>query len=718
MPDSHVLKLSYPEADVALLTFDDPERGANIFSQGVLAELAARLDELQARDDLAGLILASNKPGIYIAGADLNEFVQSVGQPAEKTVELCGHGRKLFQRLSETPFVTVAAIDGVCVGGGAEMACWCDHRLMTTSSRSQIGFPEVKIGLYPGWGGTVRAPRLVGLANAVELVTSGDSIGGAAAVDMELAWDCVAPERLIEAALRLVRQESASRAYLQRRQTRQGGVSLTDVELTFLGATSSAYIAGKTKGQYPAPLAALESMLETAGLDADAAGEQEAAGMADLFGSPVNRALLNVFFLSDRNKKDEGVAADVAPAQAIQSAGVIGAGIMGQGIAAACVRRGVPTALADVSAEVAAKASAAVLQEVAYEKTVKRATVEKMAERAPLIRGTTSDVEIAGSDVVIEAIIENLDAKRELYARIEPLLPESALLGSNTSTIPIARLAESLARPERFLGLHFFNPVRRMQLVEVIRGPATGDAAVAEAVAFAKQIGKSPVVVEDGPGFLVNRILLFYMNEALELLMEGVPPQDIERAAKRFGMPMGPLTLYDVVGLDTALYAGRVLFEAYPDRINPSPLLAALVKAKRLGQKSGAGFFRYAPGKDKGTPDPDFATMLDKYRDGEKKQSREELENRLMLPMLLEATRVVADGVARDVRDVDLAMILGVGFPPFRGGLFFWGDALGADEVLRRLEPYAELGPRMQPTELLRKVAADGGKFYDLARDA
>lgn len=712
MSESQVLQLTFPEPDVALLTFSDPNRGANILSQRVLDELSGRLDELEQRDDLAGLILASDKPGIFIAGADLTEFAQSVGQPAEKTVELCRKGQTLFQRLCQTPFVTVAAIDGVCVGGGAEVACWCDHRILSNSPKAQIGFPEVKLGLYPGWGGTVRSTRIVGLANAVELVTGGDSIDGAAAVNMGLAWDCVPSEQLLASAMQLVRHESASREFECRREAWRGGVKLTDTELMFLGATASAYITGKTKGQYPAPLAALEMMLEAAGLDAEAACVMEAEGMGALFGSPINRALLNVFFLSDRNKKDAGVAASGVETRPVASVGVIGAGIMGQGIASACVRRDVRVAITDARADAIGAAAASVLEEASYDKQAKHATVERMSEKATLINPTTSDAEIAACDLVIEAIIENADAKRELYARIEPLLPETALLASNTSTIPIAKLAESLARPDRFLGVHFFNPVRKMPLVEVIRGPATSDEAVVEAVAFAKRIGKSPVVVNDCPGFLVNRLLVFYMNEALELLLEGVPPQDVERAAKRFGMPMGPLTLYDVVGLDTAFYAGKVMYEAFPDRINPSLILSALVKAKRLGQKTGAGFFRYKDAKSKGEPDPDFIALLDKYRTGEVKKSREEIENRLMLPMLLEATRALAEGVARDARDIDLAMIYGVGFPPFRGGPLFWADALGADEVLRRLEPFAELGPRMQPTPLLEEIAKTGGSFY------
>ena len=707
-----VVQLTLPNPTTALLTLNDANKGANILSQSVLAELAEHLDSLQTRSDLSGLVIASAKPGIFIAGADLREFAASLDFRPEQTEELCQRGRMLFQRLSQLPFVTVAAIDGICVGGGAELAIWCDHRIMADNPATQFGFPEVKLGLYPGWGGTARTTRIAGLANAVELVTGGESISGKMAQQMGLAWDVVPSSQLLSAAFRLVEIEKKSQQYLEKRKTWSEGVHYSSAEMEFLAATANAFIQGQTKGQYPAPVAALEVMLEAAADDIETACEKEARGMAKLFGTPINRALINVFFLGDRNKKDSGVGGE-SSSKPVARVAVVGAGIMGQGIAAACIKKDVQVLLADAATEALAKGVRAVLEEASYDKEVRGPDANKMARLSPLLNQSHADAETASADLLIEAIVENLDAKRQLYARLEPLLSPQALLASNTSTIPIAKLAEKLARPERFCGIHFFNPVRRMQLVEIIRGPRSSDETIASAVAFAKKIGKSPVVVNDGPGFLVNRLLFPYMNEAIALLLEGVPARHVEKAAKEFGMPMGPLTLYDVVGLDTALYAGRVMYEAFPDRVEAAPLVPAMVKSGRLGQKNGRGFYLYSGKSDKGEPDAEFEKLLDQYRSAPKKLSPEETTARLFLPMLVEAIRALDEGIARDVRDVDLALIYGLGFPPFRGGLFFWADTVGAKKLVDMLTPLQGLGKRYEIPERLKSMAAQGGKFYE-----
>lgn len=713
MADSPTIQLSMLEPDVAALTLDAPGKGANVLSQSVLAELDAHLTALEKRKDLAGLVVRSAKPGIFIAGADLREFAAAKNPTREQTIEVATRGRKLFERLSKCLFVTLAAIDGVCVGGGAELAIWCDRRIMTTSPKSQYGFPEVKLGMFPGWGGTARTPRVVGLGNAVELVTGGESIDGRTAMQMGLISDLVPSERLEAAAIALVRAEQKSKAYLADREQWSRPLEIDETELGFLGATASAYIQQQTKGHYPAPLAALEVMLGSATLDVDAAGQAEAEGFAGLFGTPINRALINVFFLSDRNKKDTGVESTEARPRDIKSVGVFGAGIMGAGISAAVVKREVPITLTDAAPQALAGGVQKILEEVAYNKHTKGADPQRMLKFAPLVNATTVDAEFKNCDLVIEAIVENPKVKAELYQRIEPLMDEHAILASNTSAISIGRLAEKLKRPERFCGIHFFNPVRKMPLVEVIRGPKTNDATIATAVAFAKAIGKSPIVVEDGPGFLVNRLLLPYMNEALELMLDGVEIKAIESAAKGFGMPMGPITLYDVVGLDTAYYAGQVMHEAFPDRIGDSPLLAAMVKAGRLGQKAGVGFFAYKDKKEgRGTPDPKLADVLKPLVRGQTKLGEQQIVERLFLPMVLEATRILAEHKVRDPRDVDLGLIYGIGFPPFKGGLLFWGDTLGAGKIIEMLKPYESLGPRYQPTPMLKEMAKDKRGFY------
>jgi len=713
---------TFPEDDIAVLTFDAPDSSANVLSRDVMEELERHLDAFDDRQGMAGLVIRSAKPGMFIAGADLKEFAAWLDAPAEEVAGYCRRGQQLFGRLSICSYVTVAAIDGLCVGGGAELAVWCDRRIMSSDEKTALGFPEVKLGLFPGWGGTARTPRMVGLANGVELVTSGETIDARAAALMGLAQDVIpggekVEDELVAAAIRMIRAEITSGQFLRDRQLWSAPIAVDDTELAFLGATASAYIQQQTKGHYPAPLAALELMLEAAGVDLKAACQMEAEAFPKLFGTPINRALLNVFFLRDRNKKDSGITADIKPVE-IDAAGVVGAGVMGQGIAAANVKRGIPVALLDSSVEALARGTQGVLNEVSYNKKIKGPDVERAVELAPLVNGTLSDAELCHSDIVIEAIFEDRDAKQQLFGRLEPQLAESALLCSNTSTIPITQLASKLGHPERFCGLHFFNPVRKMPLVEVIRGAKTSDETIASAVAYAKRLGKSPIVMNDGPGFLVNRLLLPYMNEAALLLCEGASIGEIERAAKTFGMPMGPFTLYDVVGLDVAVHAGRVMAEAFPDRVVPAQLLPMMVDAGRLGQKVGKGFFDYAPAKGgrppRGTDSPEVAELVEKCRtNGQRKFTSEELTDRLFLPMLLEGTRVLEDGLVRDVRDVDLALIFGIGFPPFRGGLFFWADQVGTANIVEQLEPYAQLGKRYEPTAMLKKLAAANAKFYD-----
>jgi 3-hydroxyacyl-CoA dehydrogenase/enoyl-CoA hydratase/3-hydroxybutyryl-CoA epimerase/3-hydroxyacyl-CoA dehydrogenase/enoyl-CoA hydratase/3-hydroxybutyryl-CoA epimerase/enoyl-CoA isomerase len=549
------------------------------------------------------------------------------------------------------------------------------------------------------------------LANALEMITTGENVDPRAALVMGLVSDVVPPDKLLASAIGVVRAEQKTKQYVRDRERLLGPIAVEPTELGFLAATASAMIQQETKGQYPAPVAALELLLETCGLPAEEALVREAEGMAELFGTPVNAALINVFFLIDHNKRDTGLDKAVQAAT-IKSAAVLGSGIMGGGIAGATLKSEIPVALTDANAEALAKGAKLLLEEAAYNKKLKGPDVAKTLKLAPLLAVTHRLEEIAAADLVIEAIIEKEDAKKQLYAKLEPMMGEKAILASNTSTIPITRLAADLKRPERFCGLHFFNPVRRMKLVEVIRGAKTSDETVATAVAFAKRIGKSPIVVGDGPGFLVNRLLFPYMNEAIELLLDGASIKEIDRAATAFGMPMGPLTLYDLVGLDTATYAGMVMYQAFPERVVAAPLVPAMVKLGRLGQKSGKGFFSYQNKKGRAEDDPEVEKLIATYRRGGTKLTREQMQSRLFLPMLLEATRMLAERIVRDVRDVDLGLIFGLGFPPFQGGLLYWADTIGAKKLVEMVKPLAPLGKRFEPTPLLLDMAASGQKFY------
>jgi 3-hydroxyacyl-CoA dehydrogenase/enoyl-CoA hydratase/3-hydroxybutyryl-CoA epimerase/3-hydroxyacyl-CoA dehydrogenase/enoyl-CoA hydratase/3-hydroxybutyryl-CoA epimerase/enoyl-CoA isomerase len=385
---------------------------------------------------------------------------------------------------------------------------------------------------------------------------------------------------------------------------------------------------------------------------------------------------------------------------------------MGAGIATAHARSGIPTAMVDVDNARVADGMARAQDVVMSRIKIGRATPQDMAQMLSRLSTSTSTQAFSDCDLVVEAVTENEAVKTEMYKKLAGNLRDDAILASNTSTISITRMAESAPHPERFVGMHFFYPVDRMELVEVIRGAKTDDLTVATIVALAKRIRKTPIVVRDCPGFLVNRVLFPYMNEALLLLQEGASMDAIDKAATRFGMPMGPIALEDLVGLDTSAYAGKVLAQAYPDRAVPTPILFDLVNAGRLGKKTGAGFRKYTGKGGKPEADPGFASFLDKHRTGDRSPSEEEITDRLFLPMLLEATRVLEESIVREPADVDMGLILGIGFPPYRGGILRWCDTEGAAKILERLEKYRQLGKRFQPTEALTRMAREKATFY------
>ena len=706
--------VSLLEADIGLLSLDVPHRSRNVLSTAVLEELTSQLAALAARTELVGLVLASGKPGHFLAGADLREFPAKLDLPLAERERMSRRGQQLFAQFAQLPYVTVAAIDGVCVGGGAELASWCDRRVVSSERRTEISFPEVKLGLLPGWGGTVRLPRLIGLPNAVELIVGGEPIGSATALAWGWADDRVPAERLLEGAVRIIRGEQAQGRYRLDRQRWMQPVSFSELERTFLEETAQPQDAGSTRVRSPAAEVALRTLLAGSTEDAEAAAKRESQAVAALFGTPAQRALLNGFFLQDRNKRDQGTEHPELMPRPVQQVGVIGAGIMGYSIAAANLRHGCQVTLTDASPAALECGLRQAIEEAAYEKRLQAADPRRMAELATQIERATQDATWARCDLVIEAVMERVEIKREVYAKLEQNLPADAVLASNTSTIPISRLAEGLQRPERFCGMHFFNPVRKMRLVEIVRGVQTQDRTVATAVAHAKRIGKMPVVVNDGPGFLVNRLLSPYLQEAIALLCEGVPMDDIEAAVLSFGMPLGPFALYDMVGLDTCALCGKIMWQAFPDRVVASPVLGAMVKSGRLGQKSGRGFFQYDNKRKRPEPDPTLTAFLQIYLSPPRVMSPEAIMDRLFLPMLLEATRVLEAGIVRDPRDVDLGMIFGLGFPAEKGGLLYWADTVGAARIVERLKPLVHLGARMRPTELLLDLARHGKHFYDL----
>lgn len=707
---------------IALVSFLVPGHRQNVLTEQVVRDLAGALDSLDRGPAPRGVVVCSGLEGSFFAGADIGRLETLPARTPAEIERLCTAGRDLFGRLSAAAWPSVAVIDGVCLGGGLELALACDYRIATTAGHTSLGLPEVKLGLLPGWGGTVRLARLIGPGPAIEFAAGGEPVAGEMARRLGLVDACVPADEALESARRLLEYEIARAGHHARRRRLAEPVVLDRDERAFLEAVTSAVILGRTAGHYPAPTAILQTTLAGAEADLATAGRLESAAFAQLATGDVSRQLVRVFRLGERNRRDPGVGGvdadcDAAhvPAMHIEHPAVVGAGIMGAGIAASHLRHGFGVTLVDVSAEALERSVAGILDEAAWDRATKRTDPARALGLAGRLRTATHMSALAAADLVIESVLERTDIKRQVLADIERAVGPDTVIATNTSTNPITKLATALVQPARFCGLHFFNPVRRMTLVEVVRGPATSDATVATAVAHAKRLGKCPVVVRDSPGFLVNRLLMPYLHESVEMLREGIDPRRIDRVARAFGMPMGPLELYDMIGLDTAFYAGLVLDDAYGDRIEASPVIPALVKSGRLGRKTGAGFYVYDAKAGQqakpNRPDEGVPALVAAYALPARETSDRTIADRLLLPVVVEATRVLDEDIVRDGRDIDLAVIHALGFPAFRGGVLAWADSLGAAEIVRRLEPLADLGVRMQPTPRLLDLARTGGRF-------
>jgi len=710
------LGLEIEDGSIAVVTFNQIKSRANTLNQAVLTELESLAFVLSKRTDLKGLIFRSGKPGMFIAGADLNELGSTLLNPVEAH-RLTHRGHDLFSSFEKLPFPTVAAIEGACMGGGLELALAFDYRLASTHPKTEVGLPEVKIGLIPGWGGTQRLSRLIGPALAAELICAGETVNAQRARELDIVFDAVPSERLLDEARRLIHRAQQTGEWDEIRRRKRQPVGLSEEQHSYIFAVARGQVLAKTKGQLPAPLAALDAIEKGCNLPLEDGLRIESETFAPLIGSPISRNLIAVFFMTQRLQKDPGVADASIQPKSVERVGVLGAGIMGSGIAGAHTRRGIPVALMDSVPQALEKGVASITKVMQTRIDIGRMKPDEMIAGLGRLSTTRNLAMMADRDVVIEAVVENEATKVELYRQVEPLLRPETILASNTSTISITRMAQSLKRPEQFAGMHFFNPVDRMQLVEVIRGERTNDQTIVTLVALAKRIGKTPIVVRDCPGFLVNRILFPYINESLALLEEGAEPRAIDKAATAFGMPMGPITLNDLVGLDTALYAGKVVNTAFVDRAKTTRILDELVTAGRLGQKSGAGFYNYAKGS-RGTDDAGFTTILERCRTSHRKIDQEEITDRLFLPMLVEASRVLEERIVREPSDVDMGLILGIGFPAFHGGILRRADTLGLSQVFEKLKRYEKLGPRFQATEQIRQLAKLGKGFYDGTKSA
>ncbi|HEX4072824.1 MAG TPA: 3-hydroxyacyl-CoA dehydrogenase NAD-binding domain-containing protein [Planctomycetaceae bacterium] len=709
---ANAFRLEELDGKIALVTFDLPGKSVNTFGQPVLQELSRLVDDLSKRTDLRGLLLKSAKPGQFIAGADLNELGALAYYTKEQIAPGLAAGHDLFNRVGRLPFPTVALIDGNCMGGGTEISLAMDYRLAAANPATKIGLPEVKVGIIPGWGGTQRLPRVVGVQQAIQMITSGEPIGAAEAAKCGLAFDAVPSERLVDEGRRLIEYAEESGEWRKLRQRKEEPFGLSDDQLNFTFGVAEGAVRGATKGQYPAPLAALRAIRDGINRPLAEGLQIELQESLGVVGTPISAALIGVFFMQNLLARDRGVTDPNIKSRPVNRVGVLGAGQMGAGIATAHARSAIPTAMVDVDDKRIADGLRRATDVVAGRIKIGRASLADMQTLLSNLGTSTSHQVFSDRDVVIEAVNENEELKTSIYKQLAPALRKDAILATNTSTISITRMGEAWPDPTRFIGMHFFLPVDRMQLVEVIRGKKTSDETVVTIVELAKRIKKTPIVVNDCAGFLVNRILLPYMTEALALLLEGAPMDAIDKVAMKFGMPVGPIALQDMVGLDTSCFAGKVLAAAYSDRALKLTLLDDLIAAGRLGKKTGAGFRKFVGTKGKPSADPAFQPFLEKSRTAKRDVTDQEIEDRLFLSMLLEAVRTLEEGIVREPAHVDMGLILGVGFPPFRGGILRWCDATGAAKLVDRASKYASLGKRFQPSPLLVDMAKTNKLFY------
>ncbi|MBB65637.1 MAG: fatty-acid oxidation protein subunit alpha [Waddliaceae bacterium] len=706
------------EQGIATLTFDLPDEKVNTLSLDTMNELEELIDLMSSDSSIKGLMIKSAKEGVFIAGADIKDFTHV--QSPEEAKELAQRGQNVFRKLDKLPFPTVAVINGVCLGGGLELALSCDYRVVTDHPKTSLGLPEVQLGIIPAWGGTQRLPRLIGLQQALGMILPGKAVPAAKAFKMHLA-DAVVPEAFKDAEsikfMQQVLDPKMASKIRQRRKTK--GFKDCFLEKNPIGRSlvfkqAKKSLLEKTKGKYPAPLAALDTIKQSIGGSIDRGLEKEALSASSLFSNPCSKNLIGLFFIDKEIKKQGSEEIKNFQLKKIENVGVLGAGIMGGGIAWLFAHKGHDVRMKDVSSSSLAKGFAQANK--IYSKLIKIRKIKPWDAnmRMHRISGSTEYAGFQHCDMVVEAIVENLDIKKKVLRELEDQVSSDCIICSNTSSLSITEMAKAMKHPERFVGLHFFNPVNRMPLVEIIPGEQTSRQTVLSMLELVKKTGKTPVVVKDCTGFLVNRILTPNMDEAGHLFEEGFDPEYVDEILEDFGMPMGAYVLIDEVGIDVAAKVAKVHAEAYPDRMIYPKIYDEIVEKGMLGKKNGKGFYLHK-GK-KRTINPEMLKLQKKgsKKKGESESMEREIVDRMILCMINEAARCIEEEVIESPEFLDMAMIMGTGFPPFRGGPLRFADSLGIGEIVRRLDQLAgKHGPRFQPAPILRQMDMEGKLFYN-----
>lgn len=696
------------------LVFDLKDESVNKFNAVMLEDLKTAVEKIKGVSGVRGLLLTSAKDAFFV-GADVTEFLGHFKRSEEELARWLLGVDQTFSAIEDLPFPSVVALKGFALGGGFELPLAAAYRVAAAGSK--IGLPETKLGIYPGWGGTVRLSRLIGADNAIEWIASGKNHSAEEALKFGAVDAVVAPEKLRDEAFAMLKDAADGKlGWKARQDAKRAPLDLNAVESTMVFEGAKAFVAAQAGPHYPAPVEAILSMQAGARKGRDEALAIEAKGFAKVAKTQTAVSLVSIFLGDQYVKKvSKKIAKDGRP---VKSAAVLGAGIMGGGIAYQSAYSGIAAVMKDVSEKALEAGMAEATKLLSKQVARGKMTTDRMAKVLSGIHATLNYSELKNTDIVVEAVTENEKIKRAVLKEVEETVRPDAILTSNTSTISITSLAETLKRPENFCGMHFFNPVPKMPLVEVIRGKKSSAAAIATTVAFAAAMGKTPIVVNDCPGFLVNRVLFPYFAGFFLLVRDGVDFQRVDKVMTKFGWPMGPAHLVDVVGIDTSHHAKAVLAAAYPERMKTDYRVAVdvLYEAKRYGQKNGLGFYKYTLDK-KGLPakevDPETYRLLGlKPGDAGGAISDEEIVDRMMLPMLTEGARCLEEKIVETPVEADLALVYGIGFPPFRGGIFRYADSLGAKTICAKAEKHEKLGRLYEPPALLRELAKTGQTFH------
>lgn len=693
-----IFQFSIDNEGIGKVLFDIPGEKVNKLNREVIKQFDQLLEMLKERTDIKALLITSDK---IIAGADLNEFMLAFKQP-NVVHEMLTTARETIFKLHTLPFPTIFLINGLCIGGGLELALHCDYRIVADDPKTSISFPETSIGIFPGWGGTQLAPRLIGLKLATEMIVSGKALTARQAYQAHLADAIVAPEFLEEKGkefARMILTEEGKKKVLARQQK----ASLNPISRALLFFLVRRAILKKTKGFYPAPLIALDIIKKTCTLPLEQGLKIEAEAFDRLWetDTTIPRNLISLFFIQEKLKKNGGYTGQLPQVSSIENGAVLGAGTMGGGITYLFSKGNIPVRLKDINWELIGKGVRTIYE--LYQKAVSRKKI-KLGESEIRMHDASWTLDYSGfekKDFVLEAIIENPEVKQRVYRELEAILPKTAIIATNTSSLRVADLCSQMEHPERFIGMHFFNPAPVMPLVEIVPGPQTSDEVLAKTIDLAKKMGKVPLVVKDCNGFLVNRILLMGFAEALQLLEEGASLEEIDRSCTAFGLPMGIFEVMDLSGIDIAYHVFPVFNRAYGERLGTSKILDQLYEAKSLGKKTGKGFYIYK-GKSKKV-NPLIAVH-------NKKISFD--HDRIILAMINEASRCLEEQIVTEPEFVDIALIMGAGFPPFRGGLLRYADKLGLKTVYEKLKSLESVSARLKPTQMIETMASRNQSFY------